>query len=303
MDRFTSLSAFTRVVEEGSFAAAGRRMGLSRAQVSKLVMALEDGLGAQLLNRSTRAVSPTPTGRAFYERAAAILADLAAAERSVQDAVEEPQGDLRINAPMSFGTMHLAPAIADFMVSHPKLNVILSLNDRQVDPVAEGFDITVRIGTPMESTTLIDHRIVEARRVICASPDYLKTQGRPDEPRDLAKHDCLHYAPGSEGATWRLMKGSKSYDVGIRSRMTSNNGEVLLAAAVENLGITLLPTFIVGADLQAGRLVTVLDDFTPPPLYLCLLYPPNRHLSPRLRLFVDFFHERFADRPYWDLVR
>ncbi|MEM9168570.1 MAG: LysR family transcriptional regulator [Pseudomonadota bacterium] len=296
------MSAFAGVVEEGGFAAAGRRLGLSRAQVSKHVMALEDALGAQLLNRTTRKVSPTPAGRAFYDKAAAVLADLAAAERSVQDAVDEPQGDLRVNAPMSFGTMHLAPAIADFMRAYPKLTVSMALTDRQVDPVAEGFDVTVRIGAPVETSALIDHQIGGIRRVVCASPDYLSANGRPTTPSDLAGHDCLYYGASPGQAIWRLTKDDVAYETRIRARMTADNGEALLAAAVAGLGLALLPTFIVGADLQAGRLVTVLDDYAPPPIELCLIYPPNRHLSPRLRAFVAFMYDRFGERPYWDLV-
>lgn len=302
MDRFAAMSAFARVVEEGGFAAAGRKINLSRAQVSKLVMALEDALGAQLLNRTTRQVSTTPTGRAFYEKAAAILADLSAAEEAVRDDLDEPQGLLRNNAPMSFGTMHLAPALAEFIAAHPKLKLQLSLNDRHVDPVAEGFDVTVRIGTPLTTTALIDHPIGEARRVFCASPAYIKARGRPETAQDLADHDCLHYGDMIDAAMWRLTKNGASVDIRIKPRLVVNNGEALLAAAVNGLGIAFLPTFIVGAELQAGRLVSVLDDYAPPRIDLCLLYPPNRHLSPRLRAFIEFFYDRFGDRPYWDLV-
>ena len=204
MDKFSALTAFTTVVDEGGFAAAGRHLNLSRAQVSKLVMQLEDYFGAQLLIRTTRTVAPTPTGHAFYEQAKAILSDLASAEQSVQDSADEPRGLLRVNAPMSFGTMHLAPALSDFKARYSKLDVELTLNDRQVDPVAEGYDVTVRIGEPVDSNALIDHRVGEARRVFCAAPSYLKLRGRPKNPADLQRHDCLHYGHGRLGASWRL---------------------------------------------------------------------------------------------------
>lgn len=304
MDRFASLTAFVKVVDEGGFAAAARVMGLSRSQVNKLVIGLEERLGVQLLNRTTRSVAATPTGLAFYDRAQAILSDLAEAETAIQDHQDEPQGELKINAPMSFGTMHLGPALADFMLRYPKLRIQLVLDDRFVDPVAEGFDMTVRIAEPADVPSLIDHEIVEARRVICASPDFLKRMGIPESPSDLARLPCLHYGNLPAGNLWRLREGDggRWRDVQVNGVLCSNNAEVLRDAAVKGLGLALLPTFIAGAELQAGRLVTVLNDIHAPAIYLCLLYPPNRHLSARIRLLVDFFYERFGDRPYWDLV-
>jgi DNA-binding transcriptional LysR family regulator len=302
MDKFASLRAFTKVVEENGFAPAARVLGLSRSQVNKLVIALEEELGAQLLNRTTRKVSPTPGGYALYERARNILADLAEAEAAFHDEQEEPQGRLRINAPMSFGTLHLAPAIADFMAAHPKILIELVLNDRFVDPVAEGFDITVRVAEPHDTLSLIDHRIVEAKRVLCASPEFLRTHGAPQSPEDLRALPCLHYGTAGIAETWKLVGPDGPEETRINAVLWSNNGDVLRDAAVKGLGVTKLPTFIVGAELQAGRLVTVLPDYDAASLHLCLLYPPNRHLSARMRLFVEFFHERFGDRPYWDLV-
>ena len=303
MDKFASLRAFTTVVEENGFAAAARALGLSRSQVNKLVIALEESLGAQLLNRTTRKVSPTPGGRALYDRARSILDDLAEAEAAFHDEQEEPQGDFRINAPMSFGTMHLADAIADFMTLHPKIRIELALNDRKVDPVSEGFDMTIRIGEPDEPMALVDHRIVEAKRVICASPDFLAEHGELNSPDDFQHLPCLHYGEAGIAEYWKVRGPDGARDYKIKSILCSNNGEVLRNAAVKGVGLTKLPTFIVGAELQAGRLVSVLPEYDASSLHICLLYPPNRHLSPRVRLFVDFFYERFGDRPYWDLVR
>lgn len=302
MDKFASLNAFTTVVEEGGFAAAGRALGLSRAQVNKLVIGLEEDLSTQLLNRTTRTVAATPAGQAFYERAQTILSDLAEAEASIRDEHEEPRGGLKINAPMSFGTMHLAPALADFMLRHPQIRVELVLNDRFIDPVAEGFDITVRIAERAEVSTLIDHEIVEVRRVICAAPEAVKQFGEPKTPGDLAHRPCLHYGHLPTGKTWRLTGPQGTGDTQVNGVLCSNNGEVLRDAAVKGLGFANLPTFLVGADLQEGRLVSVLTDYKAPSIFLTLLYPPNRHLSVRIRLLVEFFYERFGERPYWDLV-
>ena len=302
MDKFSGLRAFVAVVDDAGFAAAARRLRLSRSQVSKLVMKLEDELQVQLLNRTTKKVSPTPAGLGFYDRAKRILDDLAEAERALQDDQEEPQGDLKINAPMSFGTKHLGPAIADFMVQYPKVRVHLSLADHKVDPVAEGYDITLRIAEPTPSMSMIDHEIVEAKRVICASPEFLREHGTPTTPKDLENFACLHYGNLPTGAAWRVEGADGQFDVRINAVLTTNNGDVLCDAACKGLGLALLPTFIAGEELQAGRLVTVLPDYAPPKVFICLLYPPNRHMAPRIRLFVDFIYERFGDRPYWDLV-
>ncbi len=302
MDKFASLHAFTKVVDEGGFAAAARVLGLSRSQVNRSVITLEEGLGVHLLNRTTRTVAATPAGQAFYERARAILNDLAEAEAAIRDEHDEPRGELKINAPMSFGTMHLGPALLDFMLEYPQIRVELVLNDRFVDPVAEGFDVTVRIAERAAVSSLIDHEIVEVNRVICAAPEALKRFGKPKRPGDLADLPCLHYGNLPTGKTWRLIGPEGSTDTKVKGVLCSNNAEVLRDAAVKGLGFTKLPTFIVGAELQAGRLVRVLPDYKAPRIFLTLLYPPNRHLSARIRLLVEFLYQRFGDRPYWDLV-
>jgi len=302
MDKFSSLIAFTKVVEENGFAAAARALGLSRSRVNKSVIHLEEHLGVHLLNRTTRTVAATPAGLAFYERARTILGDLAEAEACIRDDQDEPRGELKINAPMSLGTMHLGPALTDFMVRYPKISIELVLDDRFVNPVAEGFDVTVRIAEQAEISSLIDHHIVEVKRVICAAPELLKRVGEPRRPRDLADLPCLHYGHLPTGKTWRLVGPDGAVDTRVNGVLCSNNGEVLRDAAVKGLGMAKLPTFIVGSELRAGRLVSVLREYRAPSIFLTVLYPPNRHLSARIRLLVDFLYERFGDRPYWDLV-
>ncbi len=303
MDKFESIKAFTQVVTAGGFAAAARKIGLSRSAVNKLVINLENELGVQLLNRSTRRVSPTDTGLAFYQRCASILADLEEAELAVSQLQEEPKGTLKINAPMSFGTLHLAPAVADFMLQHPNLQVQLTLNDRFVDPIEEGFDITVRIAEPPDSATLIVHPLVPVRRVLCAAPTYLQGRGVPKHPTELRNHACLHYGYLATGNQWKLRGSDREYAVPISNVLCSNNGEVLREAARKGLGIALLPTFIVGSDLQQGTLETLLLDYHPPDISVCVIYPINRHLSAKIRLFTDFLRERFGSQSYWELVR
>ena len=303
MDRFQSMRAFTRVVEAGGFAAAARQMGLSRSVVNKAVINLENELGAQLLRRSTRQVSPTATGLAFYDRCVQILADLDEALSAVKELQEHPSGNLRINAPMSFGTLHLSVVVAEFMAQHPDVHVELVLNDRVVDPLEEGFDITLRIGESQPVTSLIARELAPARRVVCASPEYLRRAGEPTDPRELRSHRCLHYGYQSSGSQWRLVGPDAEGSYAINCVMWSNNGQILKDAAVAHQGIVVLPTFIVGEALQAGALRTLLPGYAPSPTSLCALYPRHRHLSAKIRLFVDLLKARFGDRPYWDLIQ
>ncbi|HKU98863.1 MAG TPA: LysR family transcriptional regulator [Vineibacter sp.] len=301
MDKLTSIRAFTKVIQHGGFATAARDMRLSRSAVSKYVIELEQALGVQLLSRTTRTVSPTVNGLAYYERCLAILADLDEADQAVSSAQTAPVGMLRVNAPMSFGTLHLSGCIAAFMAEHPKLQVQLILSDEQVDPVQGGFDVTLRIAD-LPSSSLVGRKLAPARRAVCASPDYLKQHGTPVRPEDLRHHACLSYGHLATGNQWKLTGADGDHWIAIPWTLCANNAEVLRDAAVAGRGVALLPTFIAGAELQSGRLVSVLTDYAAPELFLYALYPPTRHLSAKVRAFIDFLAARFAGRPYWDLV-
>jgi DNA-binding transcriptional LysR family regulator len=301
MDKLQSMRAFAKVVQHGSFAAAARDMRLSRSAVSKYVIDLEQDLGTQLLVRTTRSASPTENGQVYFDRCLAILADLEEADLAVARLQAEPRGVLRVNAPMSFGTLHLGRAIADFMEKYPDLHIQLVLSDQQIDPVQEGFDVTLRIAD-LPSSSLIARKIAPANRVVCASPAYLKQHGVPQHPNDLRAHACLTYGHLATGNQWRLTGPGGDHWVHISWTLCADNGEVLRDAAVKGRGIALLPTFIVGADLQQGRLTTVLTDYHAPAISLYAIYPETKHLSVKVRVFIDFLVERFGDRPYWDLV-
>ncbi|MBD2054987.1 LysR family transcriptional regulator [Oculatella sp. FACHB-28] len=294
MDKFDGIRAFTQVVVSGGFAAAARDMGLSRSAVNKLVIALENDLGVQLLHRSTRVVTPTETGLAFYERCVEILASLEEAERSLTQLQKEPKGRLRINAPMSFGIMHLSPALANFLVQYPDLQVELTLSDRFVDPIEEGFDITVRIAKPQASASLIVHTLAPAQRVLCASSTYLEAHNIPTHPNELRHHSCLHYGQLAFENQWTLIGPDGEHTFSVKGTLCSNNGEVLRDAAVRGLGITLLPRFIVEPELQQGKLQVVLPDYHPTELSIYVIYPVNRHLSTKVRLLVDFLQQQFG---------
>lgn len=302
MDKFESMRMFTRVVDAGGFAAAARDLGLSRSVVNKHVISLEQTLGTQLLRRSTRQVTPTETGKDFYDRCVQILDQLDEAIACVGELQQQPSGNLRVNAPMSFGELHLSEVIADFMAEYPQVHVELVLNDRFVDPIEEGFDITLRIGEPRVSTSLISTEIVTMNRVLCASPDYLARHGTPQHPAELKQHRCLHYGYLESGNRWRLKGPDGEHSHSINCVMWSNSGVTLQHAAIRHQGITLLPTFIVGEALRSNKLMTLLDNFKAPEISLYLLYPRHRYLSAKLQLFIEKVTQRFSGQAFWDLA-
>ncbi len=295
MDKLASLRAFAKVVELGSFSEAGRQLRLSRSAVSKYVADLENALGVHLLNRTTRRASPTESGQRYYEQVFAVLADLDAADQSVAHLQSTPRGLLRVNAPMSFGTIKLGPAIADFMALHSELQVQLVLSDEQVDPLKEGLDVTLRIAD-LESSSLVARKIVPIERAVCASPDYLEGHGIPAHPKDLRHHNCLTYGFLATGNQWKLTGPDGEHWIAPRWTLCANNAEVLRDAAVKGCGIALLPMFVAEEELSGGVLLRILADYHPPLLTLYALYPPTRHLAVKVRLFIDFLVERFSTR-------
>ena len=302
MDRLAAIEAFVRVVEAESFSQAARRLRSSKSAVSRNVGALEFELGVRLFHRTTRSLTLTEAGRGYFERATRILADLEEANLAVSQLQSAPRGRLRVSAPMSFGFLHLAPALPDFLARYPEVAVDLAMNDRFVDLIDEGFDVAVRIGA-MEDFSLIARKVAPIRRVVCASAAYFNSRGLPLSPDDLKGHDCLLNSNIASSQEWRFTAlDGKSWPVEVKGRLSANNGDALRAAALKGLGIVNLPTFIVGGDLQAGALVTALDKFITQDMALSAVYPHSRHLSPKVRAFVDFLADRFGPRPYWDPI-
>jgi DNA-binding transcriptional LysR family regulator len=300
MDRLAALEAFVRVAECGSFSKAADRLHSSKSVVSRQVSALETELGARLLHRTTRALTLTEAGRSYFERAARILADLAEASASVGQLQAAPRGRLRVSAPMSFGYLHLAPALPDFLDRYPDVELELVMNDRSVDLVDEGFDMAVRIGT-LEDSSLVARKLAPMRRTVFASPAYLQARGTPASPDDLRAHECLCYSNLGLSQEWRFVRpDGRPWPVEVHGRLHANNGDALRAAALRGFGLAVLPSFFVGRDLQSGALVSVLEEFMPQDSALYAVYPHARHLSPKVRAFVDFLAERFGPFPYWD---
>jgi DNA-binding transcriptional LysR family regulator len=279
------------VAEEGGFSAAAQELGLSKSAASRQIAALEDALGAQLFKRSTRSVKLTDSGYAYLERCHAVLADLDEADRAVAALHNEPRGLLKINAPMSFGVSHAAPAVAEFMERNPEIQVALILNDRFVDPYDEGFDVTLRIGA-LEDSSLAARKLAQIEMGLFASPAYLNKHGRPRGPDDLKSHAALHYGRPSSQTAW-MLRGAKD-PVSIRYRLCSNNGDALRVAALAGLGIALIPAFLVRDEVRNGQLAPLLEGFEPRPIDLYAIYPPTRFLAAKVRLFIDFLAERFA---------
>ena len=287
--------AFVRVVETGAFSRAAERMGMSKSIVSRRVARLEEQLGARLLTRSAAGAQPTGAGQAYFERASNVLVELEAAQEVVAEAVTQVAGPIRLTAPLSFGIAYLAPALAEFAAEHPRVELDISFDDRQVDLAAGGFDLAVRMGTLADSS-LIARRVAPLRGAVLASPAYLERNGRPAHPRDLAGHDILIY--GNEH--WRFRVGGRWETVRVQPRLRADNGEMLRAAAVAGLGLCILPTFIASPAIQSGALEVVLRDYPLPEAGLYIVMPPGRAATARVRALVEFLAARFGPEPAWD---
>ncbi|SNY71939.1 LysR family transcriptional regulator [Pantoea sp. GL120224-02] len=286
------LRIYVAVIKAGNFTAAAEQLMLSKQYVSRRIAALEESLGARLLNRNTRKLSVTDNGQLFAQHALRILDDVQEAQQAVSGRQQVLQGSFRLSVPMSFGISHLSPYIAEFLSQHPGLQFQVELADRYVDMVGEGFDMAIRIGT-LPDSSLIAKRLGVFRRVICGSPSYIQGAGAPREPEDLLNHACLRY--GRESQTgWELFNGEQRKVMAVQGPMVSNNGEMLRDAAVAGLGLILLPEFIVAPALASGDLMIVLDEWQPSSLNLNALYPQHRQRSEVNRVFMAFLQEKLA---------
>jgi DNA-binding transcriptional LysR family regulator len=302
MENLAGMAVFARVAEAKSFSGAARRLGVSKSAVSKQVAQLERALKARLLNRTTRRLSLTEVGEAFYEHCARMLAEAEAAELAVSRLYAEPRGVLKVTAPAAFGHLHIAPAIPDFIERHPGVAVQIVMNDRPVDLVEEGFDVAIRM-TREQAPNVVARRLAPVRWAVCAAPGYLEQHDAPGTPRDLERHNCLFYSFLESFSEWRFSSEAGDTAVRVTGNFTVNNSEALREAVLKGLGIALLPTFTVGADLRAGRLQQVLTEYRAHGTFgseVYAIYLPTRYLSPKVRAFVDFFVQRFAPEPYWD---
>jgi DNA-binding transcriptional LysR family regulator len=299
MDPLDGVAAFAHVVDSGSFSAAAHRLGISKSAVSAHVQRLEERLGIRLLNRTTRRLSVTEAGAAYYRHCARILAEAAAAEQVASALQREPRGTLRISAPDSFGSMHVAPAVAAFLKRYPELSIDITLSPAHVNLVEEGLDLAIRIGA-LEDSPLVVRKLAPSRLVVCAAPAYLKEHGTPHEPGDLAEHNCLCTNLLPWGDEWRLVGKRGEVRVAVNGSFRSNSAEMLRAALLDDIGIAILPSWAVFEPLRSGALRRVLDAWEPPASTIYAVYPGNRLMSMKVRAFVDHLARCFGRTPYWD---
>ncbi len=303
MDRFLEMQTFTAVVDAGSFVGAAEALGLSKAAVSRHVVELENRLGIRLLHRTTRRVSLTPEGQAFFARSKDLLAELDDAEAEVTAQRDAVSGILRINVPFTFGILHLAPLWGLFRAQHPQVILDVTLADRVVDLVEEGYDLAIRIAA-LENSSLVSRRLASTRMTLCASPQYLLQHGTPRQPDELLAHQVIAYSHFATRDEWHFTGPQGRLSVRTRPWMRTNNGETCRAVALAHQGVILQPSFLVGADLAAGTLVELMPEYRSTELGIYAVYPTRKHLSAKVRVLIDFLAAHFSSSgAAWDLVR
>lgn len=297
MDRFIAMEAFVRVVEAGSFVAAASRLGISTSSLSRQVAELEQHLGVRLLNRTTRRLSLTETGQSYYERCVGLLADLQEAEAIAGQTAAQPRGTVRLTCSHSIAEQRVARAIAAFVERHPDVKFELTVAERVVDLVEEGFDLAVRVG-PVGGERLVARRLGSMRLVLCAAPTYIERHGAPRTPDEIPRHNVLTYAYAGSPRVWRFVDTEgKVHELRVAGSLHANSGDALRSAAEAGLGLICEPDFLVAGALRAGRLVRLLPDCQSGGGEIWAVYPTRRHLSLKVRLFVDHIAEAFAAHP------
>jgi DNA-binding transcriptional LysR family regulator len=299
MDRFLEMQTFNAVVDAGSFVKAADALDMSKAAVSRYVVDMETRLGVRLLHRTTRRLSLTEEGQVFYDRSKELLAELDEAEAEITSRSEAASGLLRVNAPVTFGILHLAPLWGVFKALNPKVTLDITLADRVVDLVEEGYDVAIRIAA-LESSSLVSKRLATTRMVLCASPQYLKQHGTPKHPSELARHEVISYTYLSTRDEWRFDGPIGPVSVKTMPAIHTNSGDTCRAAALAHQGVILQPTFLVGKDLAEGRLVELMPEFRSIEFGIYAVYPTRKHVSAKVRTLIDFLATHFAGRgPSW----
>jgi DNA-binding transcriptional LysR family regulator len=291
MDRITSMTTFVKVVDTGGFSSAARALDLSPSVVTNHIQALEERLGVRLLNRSTRKVSLTEVGQAYYDRCVRIIADLDDADQVAEALQSKPRGTLRLNTAMAIPPI-IAPVITEFVALYPEASVSVVATGRVVDLVEEGFDLAIRV-TPVPTSSLIVRHLASYRFVVYGAPDYFASRGKPERPADLAHHNCLNFSDAQWGAEWHFATSDDDQAVPITGNLQANNAESLRLAAVLGQGLIYMPTFLVCDELKTGRLVPVLSEFSTVERSIDAIYPHRQHLSAKVRSFIDLLAKHF----------
>ena len=300
MDRLECDRMFLSVMEAGSFIGAARKLGTGSGQASKLISRLEGALGVRLLNRTTRSVVPTEAGRAYYERLKPLLEELEALDLDIRNISQSPRGRLRVTAPLTFGTVELAPSLNAFAARFPDIELEVSFSDRVVNVVDEGFDLAVRVGRPGDSSLII-RKLCAVRIVVVGAPAYVGAHGAPKTPSDLAQHACIIDTNFREPNRWAfLSEEGAAEQVSVHGRIRYSNAEACVQAAAQGLGLACVPAFVAGAALRSGQLLRLLPAFETDPYDVHVLYPHSRHLATKVRLLVDFLAEQYGEVPHWE---
>ncbi len=284
---------FTKVVEARTFSGAARSLGLPKSTVSRKITQLEARLGARLLQRTTRSVSLTELGAAYYERCSRIVADAEEAELAISQCQENPRGVLRVSGPAEMGAT-IGEWVAEYLVRYPEVRIELDLSSRYVDLVEEGYDLAIRAGT-LDDSTLVARRLGKSRLIVCATPDYLRQNGTPQAPQDLKEHPCLLFGQHGKRQTLQFTGAANNVSVSISGRLVVNNMEVVRAAALEGVGVAVLPDSMCRDAMGEGRLIQLLEEWHMAEGGVYAVYPSPRHLTPKVRTFIDFIGERFAE--------
>lgn len=296
MDRLTEMEAFANVVDQGGFTDAARKMGISKSAVSKHISSLEARLGARLLNRTTRRVSPTEIGLAYYDRARRVLNDAGEADALVSSMQSVPTGLLRVSVATDFGSLHLSPVLGEFLSRYPDMSVNLELDNRYIELISEGYDAAIRVGE-MEDSTLRARKIADCTLRMLASPKYLAAHGRPRRIDDLSIHKLLHYSNQANNAVWKMTsQSSEKRHVRTTGSLMVNDGQSLLNAAINGLGIAYLPSFLYHAALETGLVEDVMPDLPKERQGIYVVYPPGKYTQPKVCAFIDFLAETFAKK-------
>src|SRR5215813_2928886 len=297
MDRMTSMATFVKVAESGGFSAAARALSMSPSMVTAHVQSLEERLGVRLLNRSTRRVSLTEVGHAYYERCLQILAEADDADQIAQALQSTPRGTLRLNTSIAIPPL-LAPVVAEFVALYPEVSVSLTMTDRMIDLVEDGFDLAVR-NMSVPDSSLVVRRVATYRFVVCGAPGYLAARGIPRQPADLAHHNCLVYSHSAWGNDWRFAGPDGEQSVAVEGNLQANSDNALRLAAVHGQGLALAPSFLLIDEIKSGRLVPVLTEFLQTEHAISAIYPHRHHLSAKVRSFIDLLVKHFHDDPGW----
>jgi len=297
MDKLSSIKVFQQVARLGNFTIAAETLGISKAMASKHVSQLENQLGVRLLNRTTRHLSLTEAGTTYRERIGGILDEMEEIELAVGKLSSEPRGTLRVMAPPSFGSFHLTRAIADYRKQYRNVSFDLIFTERPPDIVEEGLDMAIYIGALVDSS-LIARQLTQSRLMICGSPDYLQEHGIPETPSALSRHNCLILSTRAQMGEWAITENGDVSSVRVTGDIRSHTGDALRIAAIKGCGLIQLPTYLIGADIKTGKLKPVLEQFEPPARPIYAIYLHRRHLSAKIRTFVDFLYERYHSVPY-----